>query len=97
MQVKSNAEISPSISYHLSLRSLLCQILIGCLTQGLLYNCWAKYNICVSVFRVSTLLFLARTLTYYCEKERGKKDTKNLVCTVNQEKQTKRNNLHVMV
>ena len=47
MQVKSIAECSkgsilqyfrPSSSYHLSLRSLFCLFLSGCLTQDLLYN-----------------------------------------------------------
>ena len=48
MQDKSIAECSkgsiqqyfrPSLSYHLSLRSLFCLFLSGCLTQVLLYPC----------------------------------------------------------
>ena len=53
MQVKSLAECSkgsilqyfrPSLSYHLSLRSLFCLLLSGCLTQVLLYALQKENN-----------------------------------------------------
>ena len=53
MQVKSIAECStgsilqyfrPSLSYHVSLRSLFCLFLSGRFTQVLLYNIYPKYS-----------------------------------------------------
>ena len=67
MKVKSIAECSPwsllqyfrpSLSYHLSLRSLFCQFLSGCFTQVLLYisNTIRNFKRGVAILRLCCVL-----------------------------------------
>ena len=79
MQVKTIAECSkrsilqyfrPSLSYHLSLRSLFCLFLRGCFTQVLLYQCSVRWKTAVQ----EVPLYLMRTPMFmsYSSNQRPK-------------------------